>query len=800
MYLSKKIFLLLLIVMSATSALVAQNNCIDVNNKIRYSVPYYGGILMRPVSPTTNFIIGAINEPPPNEKGTVILAKTYLDNIVWAKKYYSTERFELPKPFLLPNGNVLFTSFNSIFPYNATLSCISPNGNIVWAKKITSSNANITIGAIYNIDIYNNAVYFTTACQGPLFEIIETITKMDFIGNILWTKGFSNDYSRGSQGGTSLMFQSDTITIINNINYYDNSLFKVDSVALAFTKLNINTGALISSYKLATITDNFFKGISAQQCKMFNNNSISLSGIISAPLTDFPWGIGFSGIPFTATVDKNLKTIQATYFTYNNAISNSFDGQSNFQTQINDNKQTGFLLTDSWDRTGYFVIFDSNAVIKRSRVFRPLSSFIFPLERTFYLDNASTIFYSFDYNPNLNQTDVEYSRISDLAAANTIDCFGRDTVVTIPHSFTMIKDSFLWDNQFENILTATPFTVTEQPFTINQQVICTQTSICDTIKIKGTPQHCTNTTATLTLYKNPQCLRKVNWIVDTTAIKIITPPNDTIINVKFLKNFHGYIKATFDGCVLQDSFYIDVYAAKQKLDLGKDTMLCPGKPSVIDAGAGFKSYLWQDGTTATQTFTASQSGIYSVKAIDSCGNIFNDTVMVNTMNDSLSVNYSPSICSYDTATIFLDPKLKNYSWSPANDGILFSNTLKLFPSTTTLFTVSGERFLNCVFSDTVLIKVINCPVYIYFPNAFTPNNDNRNDYFKPFISGRFEQYELAVYNRFGQVVFATNNMRQGWDGTLKGQPQDPASFIWQCHYKMKGDSAKFIKGSLLLIR
>ncbi|HXS55483.1 MAG TPA: gliding motility-associated C-terminal domain-containing protein, partial [Hanamia sp.] len=127
-------------------------------------------------------------------------------------------------------------------------------------------------------------------------------------------------------------------------------------------------------------------------------------------------------------------------------------------------------------------------------------------------------------------------------------------------------------------------------------------------------------------------------------------------------------------------------------------------------------------------------------------------------------------------------------------------TLKLFPQTTTLFTVSGERFLGCTLSDTLLIKVTDCPVYIYFPNAFTPNRDGINDIFKPSVSGKIEQYRLDVYNRYGRLVFSSEDTNQGWNGSLKGNLQDPGIFIWYCRYKMKNEAVKSQKGSVTLIR
>ena len=89
---------------------------------------------------------------------------------------------------------------------------------------------------------------------------------------------------------------------------------------------------------------------------------------------------------------------------------------------------------------------------------------------------------------------------------------------------------------------------------------------------------------------------------------------------------------------------------------------------------------------------------------------------------------------------------------------------------------------------------------IYFPNAFTPNNDGKNDVFKILKAYNVENYYLVVFNRWGQKVFETNNYQKGWDGSFQSQPQTPDVFIWFCNYKVKNEPASFQKGTVYLMR
>jgi gliding motility-associated-like protein len=87
------------------------------------------------------------------------------------------------------------------------------------------------------------------------------------------------------------------------------------------------------------------------------------------------------------------------------------------------------------------------------------------------------------------------------------------------------------------------------------------------------------------------------------------------------------------------------------------------------------------------------------------------------------------------------------------------------------------------------------------PNAFTPNNDGRNDLFKVLNAVKTEDFELTVYNRWGQLVFQTRNWKQGWDGKLGGREQGTAAYVWLLRYTDRDTKKKIEqKGTMVLIR
>ncbi|HMK24840.1 MAG TPA: T9SS type B sorting domain-containing protein [Chitinophagaceae bacterium] len=89
---------------------------------------------------------------------------------------------------------------------------------------------------------------------------------------------------------------------------------------------------------------------------------------------------------------------------------------------------------------------------------------------------------------------------------------------------------------------------------------------------------------------------------------------------------------------------------------------------------------------------------------------------------------------------------------------------------------------------------------LYVPTAFTPNADGKNDNFKPSIFGNVLQYQFAVYSRWGEIVFSTNKIDEGWNGSFNGHRQDANIFVWYCIYQLEGEDVKRKKGTVALIR
>jgi gliding motility-associated-like protein len=91
--------------------------------------------------------------------------------------------------------------------------------------------------------------------------------------------------------------------------------------------------------------------------------------------------------------------------------------------------------------------------------------------------------------------------------------------------------------------------------------------------------------------------------------------------------------------------------------------------------------------------------------------------------------------------------------------------------------------------------------FIAVPTAFTPNGDGLNDFLAPMNAIRAENLEFRIYNRWGQLLYASTNWKQGWDGTFKGQLQPTATYVWMLRYTHRETGKKLEqKGTAVLIR
>lgn len=247
------------------------------------------------------------------------------------------------------------------------------------------------------------------------------------------------------------------------------------------------------------------------------------------------------------------------------------------------------------------------------------------------------------------------------------------------------------------------------------------------------------------------------------------------------------------GCNSYDTIHVNVWALPV-VQLDKDSTLCKGSSRLLHAGT-FISYLWQDGSILP-SLSVNNPGKYfvTVTDINSCKG--SDTVSITSLLPlpTLFLPSDTSICSYSSIVIQPVKSFANYLW----------NTGDISPSIPV--SLAGIYWLQvkdnhqCVGKDSIVVSPKDCIKGLFIPNAFTPDNNGKNDNFKPIIGGIVKQYQFIIYNRYGQIVFKTNTINNGWNGTYGGIQQNAGTFIWVCSYQLEGETVKVERGTFLLLR
>ena len=104
--------------------------------------------------------------------------------------------------------------------------------------------------------------------------------------------------------------------------------------------------------------------------------------------------------------------------------------------------------------------------------------------------------------------------------------------------------------------------------------------------------------------------------------------------------------------------------------------------------------------------------------------------------------------------------------------------------------------------DTVILTPKNCECEFYVPTAFSPNNDGVNDFLFPFkYCDDFKDLTFSIFNRWGELVFKSNLLSEGWDGVYKNISQELDSYIWTLeYYDILHDEKRFEKGVVTLLK
>ena len=241
-----------------------------------------------------------------------------------------------------------------------------------------------------------------------------------------------------------------------------------------------------------------------------------------------------------------------------------------------------------------------------------------------------------------------------------------------------------------------------------------------------------------------------------------------------------------DGCLSKDSVVVTT-VPYPNVTISADTTVCLGDSILLKAIGGV-DYIWSpadglsDSTSAEPVARPLKSTLYRVAVRGNAG-------CPKQAFDSVLVRVAPRIVAdagRDTSiAVGQSLRLRGsgggfYLWSPStglSDPNIADPVVNILRDQTYVLKVTG--LLGCSDTDTLNIRVFQTEPDIFVPTAFTPNGDGLNDLLTPIPVGIREFQSFRIYNRWGQLVFATSEAGRGWDGRHKGSNEPNGSFAWQ---------------------
>lgn len=293
--------------------------------------------------------------------------------------------------------------------------------------------------------------------------------------------------------------------------------------------------------------------------------------------------------------------------------------------------------------------------------------------------------------------------------------------------------------------------------------------------------------------------------------ELVFLPGDTLIEIPIIAEEDGIdegvetIIITLDlGCVagVGDSLVVLVYDALPLL-VSADTLICPGDEATLVA-SGADTYSWTPAETlsdpdaaTTQAFPDEPTTYTVTGTLASCVNTAETTVDIQSPTADAG---NDTIIYYGEAALLDADGGVDYSWSPST-GLDDPNseTPLAAPLVTTVYTVTVTTEIGCVFTDQVTVEV-SSDAMVGIPTAFSPNEDGTNDMFLPFVRGDVSVWDLQVFNRWGEVVFATNDFTKGWNGKVEGDDQPIGTYVYVLTFQDMDGDAYAEQGNFVLVR
>lgn len=234
--------------------------------------------------------------------------------------------------------------------------------------------------------------------------------------------------------------------------------------------------------------------------------------------------------------------------------------------------------------------------------------------------------------------------------------------------------------------------------------------------------------------------------------------------------------------------------------------ICTGQ--MIDLsfnGIGYERLVWEDGTTDPErTIITDPTTDYFVTVYPFCSMdsvvfrpqiIFTDTAILVSILPTTGICFGDevelSIAGDDVSAVLWEDGTTGLERTiTADSAITYGAIVDLGCGTSRQLLANLDYSENC--------ETENCTAAI--PELITPNGDGTNDFFRLFTGCDVSDYKLQVFNRWGQIVFSSNDNGQGWDGTKNGVAQNTDTYLYLVQFRLAEGELEERDGQFYLIR
>jgi len=384
----------------------------------------------------------------------------------------------------------------------------------------------------------------------------------------------------------------------------------------------------------------------------------------------------------------------------------------------------------------------------------------------------STIGDSVFFAPNVDTTSIHISSIPDALIE------GNETITLTMNNSTPPSSITI------TIIDSPPLTVSLNPdITYN----CPPSSLLLTAVVAG------GTTALPYQY---------NWTNASSANNVAT--------VYPLQTTAYYVTVTdVCGVTASDSTHAIVTAyTPMQMTVSRDTNICKGDAvtlkTSVTGGKPPYTYSWGPSASSFDSVVVSPaiSTTYTITVTDQCSQTISQQINVTThmVQASFTAIY---VTNQNVQFNNVSSGANNSFWSFGDNS---NDSVSTMESPVHYFPHEGSFTVKLVITnlqgckDSMYQTIVVLPdFYFYFPNSFTPNNDGRNDIFVASGLG-LKTYAMSIYNRFGELLFFSEDMTKGWDGTYMGRDAEIGQYI--CVFDIETINKKEFKkiGTITLIR